>query len=281
MYWFLFFLVAAMGVSSSPNNNGVFDIYDRYSNEVVDVLGKGGLPTKGGADYFSYLAARDSRRRQSSPAITFSSGDGTFQIELLSPLYYAKVYVGTPPLPFIVALDTGSSLFWLPCNCSVCLRNITFYWNQTTNCNIYHSDKSSTYKSIGCPPSNNGCPFEARYKDGSSATGVLISDIVHLTTYDHQHKHVQAPVTFGCASNVTGYFRDYSAFNGLLGLGLGNGPDNMDALSILAAQGIVGNSFSLCFQPSGNGTLILGDKGTSNQRETPLDLSIQKYVLYI
>ncbi|CAH9136205.1 unnamed protein product [Cuscuta epithymum] len=98
--------------------------------------------------------------------------------------------------------------------------------------------------------------------DGSSATGVLISDIAHLTTYDHQHKHIQAAVTFGCASNVTCYCQDYSAFNGLLGLGPGNEPDNMDALSILAAPGIVGNSF-LCLWSSGNGTLlILGDKGT-------------------
>ncbi|CAH9083819.1 unnamed protein product, partial [Cuscuta epithymum] len=49
----------------------------------------------------------------------------------------------------------------------------------------------------------------------------------------------------------------------------------MDVLSILASQGIVGNSFSLCFSPNGNGRLIFGDKGTRNQKKTPLDLTIE------
>ncbi|CAH9083803.1 unnamed protein product [Cuscuta epithymum] len=212
MYWFLFFLVAAMGVSSSPNNNGVFDIYDRYSSEVVEVLGKDGLPTKGGADYFSYLAARDSRRRQSSPAITFSSGDATFQMQTFADYHFVKVYVGTPPMPFMVALDTGSSLFWLPCNCNVCSRHVTFpSTHQTINFNFYHPINSSTYTSIGCDsgicrrqhcPSTKGCPYEVPYLDGSSTTGVLISDVIHLATYAKQPKHFRANVTFGEAHNV-------------------------------------------------------------------------------
>ncbi|CAH9083801.1 unnamed protein product [Cuscuta epithymum] len=272
MYWFLFFLVAAMGVSSSPNNNGVFDIYDRYSSEVVEVLGKDGLPTKGGADYFSYLAARDSRRRQSSPAITFSSGDATFQMQTFADYHFVKVYVGTPPMPFMVALDTGSSLFWLPCNCNVCSRHVTFpSTHQTINFNFYHPINSSTYTSIGCDsgicrrqhcPSTKGCPYEVPYLDGSSTTGVLISDVIHLATYAKQPKHFRANVTFGCASKVKGLFVRSSAVNGLLGLGPGNGPEDMDVLSILASQGIIGNSFSLCFSPNGKGRLIFGDKGT-------------------
>jgi len=32
-------------------------------------------------------------------------------------LHYANVSVGTPSLSFLVALDTGSDLFWLPCEC--------------------------------------------------------------------------------------------------------------------------------------------------------------------
>lgn len=35
-------------------------------------------------------------------------------------LYYANVSVGTPSVDFLVALDTGSDLFWLPCECSSC-----------------------------------------------------------------------------------------------------------------------------------------------------------------
>lgn len=39
-------------------------------------------------------------------------------------LHFANVSVGTPPLWFLVALDTGSDLFWLPCNCTSCVRGL-------------------------------------------------------------------------------------------------------------------------------------------------------------
>lgn len=39
-------------------------------------------------------------------------------------LHFANVSVGTPPLWFMVALDTGSDLFWLPCNCTSCVRGL-------------------------------------------------------------------------------------------------------------------------------------------------------------
>jgi hypothetical protein len=35
-------------------------------------------------------------------------------------LHYALVTVGTPGQTFMVALDTGSDLFWLPCQCDGC-----------------------------------------------------------------------------------------------------------------------------------------------------------------
>ncbi|CAH9136199.1 unnamed protein product [Cuscuta epithymum] len=73
----------------------------------------------------------------------------------------------------------------------------------------------------------------------------------------------------------SGLFVRSSAVNGLLGLGPGNGPEDMDVLSILASQGIIGNSFSLCFSPNGKGRLIFGDKGTRNQKRTPLDQTIE------
>lgn len=35
-------------------------------------------------------------------------------------LYYAVVALGTPNVTFLVALDTGSDLFWVPCDCINC-----------------------------------------------------------------------------------------------------------------------------------------------------------------
>lgn len=35
-------------------------------------------------------------------------------------LHYTTVSLGTPAKKFLVALDTGSDLFWVPCDCSNC-----------------------------------------------------------------------------------------------------------------------------------------------------------------
>ena len=35
-------------------------------------------------------------------------------------LHYTWVHIGTPSTPFLVALDDGSDLLWLPCNCIQC-----------------------------------------------------------------------------------------------------------------------------------------------------------------
>ena len=39
-------------------------------------------------------------------------------------LHYANVSLGTPSLWFLVALDTGSDLFWLPCDCTSCIKGL-------------------------------------------------------------------------------------------------------------------------------------------------------------
>jgi len=38
----------------------------------------------------------------------------------LRSLHYAVVALGTPNVTFLVALDTGSDLFWVPCDCIKC-----------------------------------------------------------------------------------------------------------------------------------------------------------------
>jgi hypothetical protein len=35
-------------------------------------------------------------------------------------LHYTTVELGTPGVKFMVALDTGSDLFWVPCDCTRC-----------------------------------------------------------------------------------------------------------------------------------------------------------------
>lgn len=40
--------------------------------------------------------------------------------EIVCSLHYTTVQLGSPGMKFMVALDTGSDLFWVPCDCSRC-----------------------------------------------------------------------------------------------------------------------------------------------------------------
>jgi hypothetical protein len=63
----------------------------------------------------------------------------------LRSLHYAVVALGTPNVTFLVALDTGSDLFWVPCDCVKCapLSDPTY-----GVCTIYSSSPSSSPCSI-------------------------------------------------------------------------------------------------------------------------------------
>lgn len=69
-----------------------------------------------------------------------------------------------------------------------------------------------------------------------------------------------------CGNNQTGSFLDGAAPNGLFGLGL----DRISVPSILASRGFTSDSFSMCFGSRGIGRINFGDKGSSDQQETPL-----------
>ncbi|KAI8020034.1 Aspartyl protease family protein 1 [Camellia lanceoleosa] len=71
-----------------------------------------------------------------------------------------------------------------------------------------------------------------------------------------------------CGIVQTGLFLDGAAPNGLFGLGM----NNISVPSILANQGLAANSFSMCFGPDGIGRISFGDKGSSEQGETPFNL---------
>ena len=45
-------------------------------------------------------------------------------VDVFYSLHYANVTMGTPGSSFLVALDTGSDLFWLPCDCVKCVKGV-------------------------------------------------------------------------------------------------------------------------------------------------------------
>lgn len=124
-----------------------------------------------------------------------------------------------------------------------------------------------------------------------------MEDVMHLTTEDKNPERVEAYVTFGlvaklftlllcvfssmqlkslrcenvcrCGQVQSGSFLDIAAPNGLFGLGM----EKISVPSVLAREGLVADSFSMCFGRDGVGRISFGDRGSSDQEETPFNLN--------
>ncbi|XP_071731241.1 aspartyl protease family protein 1-like isoform X2 [Rutidosis leptorrhynchoides] len=269
-----------------------YDIHHRYSDPVKGILDidDHDLPKMGSLDYYSAMAHRDrifhGRRLAGAgdptveSSLAFLDGNVTYELPSLGFLHYANVSVGTPSLWFLVALDTGSDLFWIPCDCRSCVKGLVTRSGRRVDFNIYSPNTSSTSEIVPCKSSScklqqqcsarpDICPYQVNYlSSNTSSTGILIEDDLHLTTENSSPKAVDAKITFGCGMIQTGSFLDGAAPNGLFGLGM----ENSSVPSILANSGLAANSFSMCFSPDGAGRINFGDKGTSDQGETPINL---------
>lgn len=76
-----------------------------------------------------------------------------------------------------------------------------------------------------------------------------------------------------CGKIQTGSFLNGAAPNGLFGLGM----DTISVPSTLAKENVTPNSFSMCFRSDGIGRITFGDKGSSDQGETPINLGQSRY----
>ncbi|KAG7560451.1 Peptidase family A1 domain [Arabidopsis thaliana x Arabidopsis arenosa] len=265
-----------------------FEVHHMFSDAVKQSLGLDYLvPEQGSLEYFKVLAHRDrlirgrglASNNEETP-ITFDGGNLTVSIKLLGSLYYANVSVGTPPSSFLVALDTGSDLFWLPCNCgTTCIRDLEDIGvPQSVPLNLYTPNASTTSSSIRCSDKRcfgskkcsspkSICPYQISYSNSTGTTGTLLQDVLHLATEDENLTPVKANVTLGCGQKQTGLFQRNTSVNGVLGLGI----KDYSVPSILAKANITANSFSMCFgRVIGNvGRISFGDKGYTDQEETP------------
>jgi hypothetical protein len=185
------------------------------------------------------------------------------------------VSVGTPNATFLVALDTGSDLFWVPCDCKQCAP---FPDVAGLDLRAYSPRESTTSKQVTCDhelcyqPSNacsaatNGsCPYTVRYVSANtSSSGVLVEDVVHLS---REGSALEAHVVLGCGQVQTGLFlMEGGCPDGLLGLGI----NRISVPSVLAGKGLVeSDSFSMCFSEDGHGRINFGDAGGRGQAEAP------------
>ncbi|XP_062184356.1 aspartyl protease family protein 1 isoform X2 [Phragmites australis] len=247
----------------------------------------GGWPAPGSTSYVAALAGHDRHRALSAggagsgepPPLTFAEGNATLKVSNLGFLHYALVTVGTPGQTFMVALDTGSDLFWLPCQCDGCTPPATATSGSAT---FYIPGMSSTSKAVPCNSNACGlqkecsttsqCPYKMVYiSAGTSSSGFLVEDVLYLSSEDAHPQILKAQIMLGCGQTQTGSFLDAAAPNGLFGLGI----DEISVPSTLAQKGLTSNSFSMCFGRDGIGRISFGDQGSSDQEETPLDINEQ------
>lgn len=161
----------------------------------------------------------------------------------LDTQYYGPISIGSPPQPFEVIFDTGSSNLWVPSK--ECHLSAACYLHK-----YFDSAKSSTYK-------YNGTKFNITYGSGA-VSGYVGQDI--CTVGGLQAKDA----LFGQVTHLSGLSFLAAKFDGILGMAWPRiSVDSLPLIfDLLYKQGKVeGNSFSfyLTKEPGMDGSaMVLG-----------------------
>ena len=157
-------------------------------------------------------------------------------------VFYAEIWVGTPPQRQTVIVDTGSHYTGFPCqNCSDCGNHSFPYFRESL---------SSTFQQVSCdncslvPPSCSDyyatCPVREFYLEGSSWSGPEASDEVTLA-----NSSASFALHFACQTRATKYFR-LQVENGIMGL---DQSDTSYWKQMYNAGVLKKQQFSLCVGP--------------------------------
>ena len=116
---------------------------------------------------------------------------------------------GTPPKPFTLIVDTGSTIMYVPCadcprgNCGTNHLNPPYDPSASNTFSKIACGTNSCYSMCGsrncCAKVTDVCTYERRYAEGSAVQGNVISDVMWLAGYDDP-----APVVFGCEEMESG-----------------------------------------------------------------------------
>ncbi|KAJ8772563.1 hypothetical protein K2173_027740 [Erythroxylum novogranatense] len=181
--------------------------------------------------YYRRRGLPNSNRPESQVALDDDNVGGYFA---------AEVYIGTPPQKSFLLVDTGSALTHLPCSgCKQCGKHQD---------PLFQPKSSSTFRNTSCN-SRKLCRFARHYLEQSSSSGFLVDDVI---SFGGGSEFERQRIVFGCAEQETGEIYSQRA-DGIMGLRA----DRLSIVDQLVDQGVISNSFSLCFGSSG-GVMILG-----------------------
>ncbi|XP_047319985.1 aspartic proteinase 36-like [Impatiens glandulifera] len=169
---------------------------------------------------------------------------------LLNGYYTTRLFIGTPPQRFALIVDTGSTVTYVPCStCEQCGRH------QDPK---FQPDLSTTYEPVKCNADctcdndRNQCTYDRQYAELSSSSGVLGKDKV---SFGDESDLVPQRAVFGCENVETGDLYSQHA-DGIMGLGRGE----LSIVDQLVDEGVISDSFSLCYggMDVGGGAMVLG-----------------------
>ncbi|XP_057442593.1 aspartic proteinase-like protein 1 isoform X2 [Lotus japonicus] len=256
-------------------------------------------PNKSTSEYFRLLLNSDLTRQRMKLGSQYESmypskgGQTFFFGNEWNWLHYTWIDIGTPNVSFLVALDTGSDLLWLPCDCIECAPLSAGHYDVLDrDLNQYSPSLSSTSRHLpcshqlctrgyDCKGSKDPCPYNYQYNtDNTSSSGFLIEDKLHLTSNSRHtaEKSVPASIILGCGRKQSGGYLDGAAPDGVLGLG----PGSISVPSLLAEEGLIRNSFSICLNDDESGRILFGDQGHVTQQSTqflPVDGEFIDYIV--
>ncbi|CAM6073904.1 unnamed protein product [Sphagnum tenellum] len=246
-------------------------------------------PAHGSMEYYEMLRYHDIIRHGSRLLVDASStsqyffAPGNLTLQLFGGLHYAFIDLGTPKTQFLVALDTGSDLLWIPCECKECAP-LSAPSSIPSHLVEYSPTSSSTSKPVSCSDAlcdsavsdgqctakTDQCGYQINYVSANtSTTGFLFSDQMWFVS-ESGSPVTSTAVTFGCASVQTGAFLQGAAPDGLLGLGML--PISVPSTLASSKTLDVADSFSFCTSSDsqGSGRIVFGDLGPSTQQTAPI-----------
>ncbi|KAJ3691276.1 hypothetical protein LUZ61_020440 [Rhynchospora tenuis] len=244
-YSSIFFVFLIIALSSCYANKLGLDFHHRFSDKVREWTDSQGLPPvwtpeetpRGTVEYYKALLKHDLHRHHGRSLATGELYD--FAQGNVTEEYYGK---------YNMVFNN-----YIP-NASTTSKKISCSSNQ-----CFTSSANSCTNKIA------DCTYIIEYADDSTSSGTLIQDDLNLIKQTLPSDIVKLPIVFGCAGNQTGNMPP----NGIMGLSV----SNISVPSILARNGLISDSFSMCFGTDGYGRLNFGDTGSADQYETALNIN--------